>query len=178
MIAHLGMAVLVTGVTIVSMYELSEEVRLEYGEGYQLGEYTYTLKSVKPVTVDNYSAQRGHIDVTKNGELVASLYPEKRDYGQGNEIMTEAGIDGDLFRDLFVALAYPGGKDVWLLNVFYKPFVRWIWIGAAMMGLGGLLAAIDKRYRRVRKIKSKVVTKKVKNELKTGQLDNEQVNTP
>jgi cytochrome c-type biogenesis protein CcmF len=71
--------------------------------------------------------------------------------------MTEAGIDGGLFRDVYVALGDPLDGGAWAIRVHYKPFVRWIWLGALFMALGGILAMMDKRYRA--KSKSKQTTK-------------------
>jgi cytochrome c-type biogenesis protein CcmF len=61
--------------------------------------------------------------------------------------MTEAGIDAGLFRDLFVALGDELDGGAWAVRLYHKPFVRWIWLGALIMGLGGILAASDRRYR-------------------------------
>jgi len=62
--------------------------------------------------------------------------------------MTEAAIDAGLFRDLFVAIGEPlGDQGAWSLRIYYKSFIRWIWMGAVFMAVGGLCAACDKRYR-------------------------------
>jgi cytochrome c-type biogenesis protein CcmF len=77
------------------------------------------------------------------------LRPEKRNYSTGMP-MTEAGIDGGLFRDLFVALGEPLGEaGAWSLRLYHKPFLRWIWLGGLLMALGGLIAASDRRYYRL-----------------------------
>ena len=87
--------------------------------------------------------------MTQNQALVAELYPQKRIYRASGMPMTEAGIDAGVTRDLFVALGEPLGSDgAWALRIYYKPFVRWIWMGGVFMALGGLLAVMDKRYRR------------------------------
>ncbi|MES9845852.1 MAG: cytochrome c-type biogenesis CcmF C-terminal domain-containing protein, partial [Candidatus Sedimenticola sp. 6PFRAG5] len=84
------------------------------------------------------------------GENVVTLYPEKRNYLTSTMPMTEAGIDGKLTRDLFVALGEPlGDKGAWAVRLYHKPFVRWIWLGGIFMALGGLLAASDRRYFRL-----------------------------
>jgi cytochrome c-type biogenesis protein CcmF len=65
--------------------------------------------------------------------------------------MTEAAIDAGLFRDLFVAIGEPlGDQGAWSLRIYYKAFIRWIWMGAVFMAAGGLCAAFDKRYRLAR----------------------------
>jgi len=92
------------------------------------------------------------------------MQPEKRNYGRDQSPMTEAGIDAGFTRDLFVALGESLGNDAWSFRLYHKPFVRWIWLGAVLMGFGGLLAAFDKRYRRMRKIA-------VEPEKKSSQVD-------
>ena len=90
---------------------------------------------------------RGEVVITQNGEQVAVLYPEKRNYRSGMP-MTEAGIDAGLTRDLFVAMGEPLGSDgAWSVRLYHKPYVRWIWLGALIMAFGGILSASDKRYR-------------------------------
>jgi cytochrome c-type biogenesis protein CcmF len=64
--------------------------------------------------------------------------------------MTEAAIDPGITRDVYVSLGDSVGEGqgaAWQLRVHVKPFVRWIWLGCILMGLGGLLAASDRRYR-------------------------------
>ncbi len=152
-IAHIGMAMTVIGVTLVSLYDTEKDVRLEVGQSYEMAGYNFSFKGVESVKVENYVANRASMDVTKDGQLVSAMNPEKRDYGRDQMPMTEAGIDAGFTRDLFVALGEPLGNNAWSFRIYHKPFVRWIWMGAILMGLGGLLAAFDKRYRRVRKVK-------------------------
>ena len=160
-IAHIGMAVTVAGISLTSAYSTEKDVRLVQGQAYQMSGYTFLFNGVKEAKGPNYIAQRGEIVVTRNGENITTLHPEKRNYGPGTMPMTEAGIDGGIFRDLFIALGEPLNNNAWSVRLYHKPVVSWIWIGAGLMGLGGLLAAFDKRYRRVRRRASekKVVDK-------------------
>jgi len=97
----------------------------------------------------NYVADRGTVVVTRAGEPVATMHPEKRAYASGGAIMTEADIDGGLRRDLYVALGEPlGGDGSWALRLYVKPFIRWIWLGALLMAAGGFTVVFDKRFRR------------------------------
>ena len=87
------------------------------------------------------------------------MYPEKRVYRVQRNPMTEAAIDAGITRDLFIALGEPRGADgAWSLRLYVKPFIRWIWLGTIIMSLGGLLAATDRRYRRVKKSADKEAT--------------------
>ena len=95
----------------------------------------------------NYRAVQAWVEVTRNGSKVADMLPEKRVYRVQRNPMTEAAIDTGFTRDLYVALGEPVEGGAWILRVYYKPFVDWIWGGALLMALGGLLAATDRRYR-------------------------------
>ena len=147
---HVGIAVFIVGVSLTSIYSTEKDVRLEPGESYSLGGYDFLLKQVQKVRGPNYLASQGTVEISRGGENVVTLYPEKRNYLTSTMPMTEAGIDGKLTRDLFVALGEPlGDKGAWAVRLYHKPFVRWIWLGGIFMALGGLLAASDRRYFRL-----------------------------
>ncbi|MFI3118787.1 MAG: heme lyase CcmF/NrfE family subunit [Methylococcaceae bacterium] len=147
--AHLGIAVFIVGVTLVSTYSEEKNIRLAPNQSLHLAGYDFLFHGVKPTEGANYTANQGHFTVTENQQLVAELYPQKRIYNASGMPMTEAGIDASITRDLFVALGEPLDDDgAWALRIYYKPFVRWIWIGGLFMAFGGLLAVMDKRYRR------------------------------
>jgi len=95
----------------------------------------------------NYMATRGTVRILRGEQEVLVLHPEKRQYRSQSSPMTEAAIDAGATRDLYVALGEPAGADAWSLRVYYKPFIQWIWLGALVMGIGGILAASDRRYR-------------------------------
>ncbi len=150
MLAHIGMAVTITGITLVSIYSTEKDVRLEPGQSYKLGNYSFKFEGVERIQGANYRAQRGTVIATLNsGQSESIMYAEKRDYGPGSMPMTEAGIDAGLFRDLFVALGEDLGDGAWSLRLYHKPFLRWVWLGAILMSVGGLLASADKRYRKL-----------------------------
>jgi cytochrome c-type biogenesis protein CcmF len=160
MFAHVGMAIMITGVTLTSMYSTEKDVRLETNGHYDVAGYTFTFKQIEQHNGKNFKATRAVVEITQEGKPLTTLYPEKRDYGRDTMPMTEAGIDGRLFRDLFIALGEPLGKDAWSFRIYHKPFVRWIWLGGIFMVLGGLLAGLDKRYRRTRKLPTQQSTHK------------------
>ena len=147
-LAHLGVAVVVTGVTLVSAYNEERDLRMAPGDSLTFGNYQFVFEGAKGLEGANYVAQQGQIQVTRNGDTVVTLYPEKRRYSTSQMVMTEAAIDPGLFRDLYVALGEPLENGAWAVRVHYKPFVRWLWLGGVMMTLGGFLAVLDKRYRK------------------------------
>jgi cytochrome c-type biogenesis protein CcmF len=147
LLAHLGVAVFITGVTLVKGYETETDVRMEVGDTAQMAGYTFRFAAVNEVKGPNYFASRGTIEVTRGSEAVATLNSEKRMYTVQNMPMTEAAIDAGLLRHLYVALGEALGPTTWIVRLYHKPFVGWIWGGCLMMGIGGFLAAFDRRYR-------------------------------
>ena len=139
------------GVTLTSLYSIETDLRLARGEVHKMAGYEFTFEGVRQVQGPNYSADEGLLVVRRDGAEIAQLAAQKRDYQSQMGIMTEAAIDPGLTRDLFFALGESlDGNDEWSMRIYYKPFVRWIWLGALMMGIGGLIAVTDRRYRKVK----------------------------
>ena len=150
MVAHLGVAVFIFGVTIVKTHEVERDVKMKPGDATTIGNLRFTLKEFKEVQGPNYQAVRGLVDVTdisRGDRLVARMEPEKRVYRVQTMPMTEAAIRTGLVRDLYVSLGEPVEGGAWIVRLYVKPFVDWIWGGCVLMALGGLLAATDRRYR-------------------------------
>lgn len=146
-VAHLGLGLCVLGITVTSSFGLATDQRIAPGETARLGDYEIVFQGTRPVAGPNYQALRGEVTVTRSGKPVGTLYPEKRTYVVRSSPMTEAGIDAGWSRDVFVALGDELGDDAWSVRLQYKPLVRFIWFGAIVMALGGILAASDRRYR-------------------------------
>jgi len=149
-LAHFGMAVLVVGVTGVKSYEVERDVRMGIGEQVTIAPYSFKMVGLQEVKGPNYNAVRGEFDVFKDGQFLEKMYPEKRRYFSSAMPMTEAAIDSGFMRDLYVSLgeSLGGTPAQWSVRVYYKPFVPWLWAGVLLMVAGGLLAALDRRYRR------------------------------
>ena len=148
-VAHAGIAVSLVGIALTVEYSDERDVRLEPGESVAMGAYEFRFEGVDGVRGPNYVADQGTISVLRDGELVELLNPEKRRYLARQMVMTEAAIDPGLFRDIYVALGEPLGERAWAVRVHSKPFVRWVWLGGLLMALGGVMAALDGRYRRL-----------------------------
>jgi cytochrome c-type biogenesis protein CcmF len=146
-VAHFGVGLFVLGATIASAFNTEADRSLKVGGTTEVAGYTFMLDSLSNVPGPNYSALRGHVLISRDGEQVADLYPEKRVYRVQRSPMTEAGIDGRISRDLFVALGDPLGDDAWSVRLQYKPLLRLVWLGTIFMAIGGLLALSDRRYR-------------------------------
>jgi cytochrome c-type biogenesis protein CcmF len=151
LIAHLGVAVFIVGVTLVKGYEIERDVRLEVGQSVEVAGDTYTFRGVAPQPGPNYDATVATIDVSRNGRTVTVLNPQKRAYRASGQVMTEASIQTRILGDRYVSLGEPvtadGSSGAWGVRIYSKPFVDWIWGGCLLMAIGGLLAVADRRYR-------------------------------
>ncbi|WP_374981526.1 heme lyase CcmF/NrfE family subunit [Pseudomonas solani] len=146
-LAHLGIAVCALGVVLSSQYSAERDLRLAPGESMELAGYRFVFEGAAHHEGPNFTSDKGTVRVLDGDREIAVLHPEKRLYTVQQSMMTEAGIDAGLTRDLYVALGEPLGDGAWAVRVHVKPFVRWIWFGGLLMGLGGVLAAFDPRYR-------------------------------
>jgi cytochrome c-type biogenesis protein CcmF len=146
-LAHAGIAVCAVGVVLSSISSAERDLRMAPGDVMELAGYQFRFEGAAHHEGPNFISDRGTVKVIEDGREIAVLHPEKRLYRVQNSVMTEAGIDAGFTRDLYVALGEPLGEGAWAVRVHVKPFVRWIWLGGLMMGLGGLLAAADRRYR-------------------------------
>ena len=148
-LAHLGIAIFIIGVTLVKGYETERDVRMNVGDIVKAGGYEFRFDGVQESQGPNYVASRGQVVVSKDGQPVTRLYPEKRQYNSSGMPMTEASIDTGIFRDLYVSLGepIPDSDGAWAVRVYHKPFVDWIWSGCLLMAFGGIFAISDRRYR-------------------------------
>ena len=150
-IAHLGFAACVLGIVATSQYSIEHDLKMRPGDREVLAGYEFTFTELANVRGPNFVADEARIAVSRNGEPVANLTPQKRRYLASGQVMTEASIDPGLFRDLYVAMGEPiGDEGAWAIRLHYKPMVRWMWLGAILMAIGGFTTAFDKRYRRQR----------------------------
>lgn len=157
---HIGIAVFIIGITLTSLYTVEKDLRMAPGDVYTVAGYNFQFNGVKEEDIHNYVSTRGHFTVTSVADdFRAELSPEKRIYRVQQSPMTEAAIDAGLTRDLFIALGEPlDDKGSWAIRIYYKPFIRWIWMGAIIMALGGLFAASDRRYRQTSKVTAKIAS--------------------
>jgi cytochrome c-type biogenesis protein CcmF len=146
-LAHAGVAMFIIGVTFVTQFDIEKDVRMSPGQDVTVNEYRFLFQGVETKQGPNYLSQHGTVSVFEDDRQVAVLHPEKRTYLVQSKPMTEAGIDPGFTRDIYVSLGEPLGNGDWSLRLYYKPFVRWIWLGALLIAGGGLLAASDPRYR-------------------------------
>ena len=146
-LAHLGIAVFLVGALLVEGLAVQRELAVKPGETVTLGARSFRFDGVSETRGPNYVADKGTVQVLRDGRITTTLHPEKRRYAAGGQVMTEAGIAPGLFGDTYVAIGESLGGDAWALRMHVKPFVRWIWAGALLMALGGFVTATDSRFR-------------------------------
>jgi len=146
-LAHFGVALFVAGVLITEASSVESDLRFAPNETRNVGGLDFRFGGVVPAQGPNFKADEGTIEVLRNGTLLTTLHPQKRQYVGGSPVQTKSDIDPGVFRDVYVALGEPLQGGAWAVRVYVKPFVRWIWLGALFMMFGGLAAATDRRFR-------------------------------
>ncbi|GED21107.1 heme lyase CcmF/NrfE family subunit [Halomonas halmophila] len=152
LVAHLGVAVTIIGVSVVANYSIERNVRMAEGDTATLAGYTFTLTELGKRRGANFVADTARLEVRHQGQSQGFVMtPEKRLYLATGMPMTDVALRPGLWRDLYVAMGEELEDGSWALRLQYKPLVRWLWLGALLMAVGGLLAVVDRRYRRRRR---------------------------
>ena len=146
-IAHLGIAVTIVGITMVANYSEETSARMAPGDVAELEGYRFEFVDAGHVEGPNYTSDAARFRIFDGDKQIAVLMPEKRRYTARSQVMTEAAIDVSLWRDVYISMGEPLDGGAWGMRLQVKPFMRWVWLGAIFMAIGGLLAMLDKRYR-------------------------------
>ncbi len=148
-IAHLGVGLFVIGVTITSAFGVETDRAMRIGETSEVAGLQFEFRGLRDIQGPNYVAIEGILEIRDKGEFIGTVRPQKRQYLVQKDLMTEASIYPTWNKDLFVALGEQIGEDTWSIRIQYKPMIRFIWIGAFIMAIGGLISITDRRYRKV-----------------------------
>jgi cytochrome c-type biogenesis protein CcmF len=146
-IAHFGVGMFAIGASGVESYKIEKDVALAPGGSFVIAGYNFRFVDAKDVRGPNYDAVEALVEVTRDGKPVATLKPQKRHFWVQQTDNSQAAISVNWARDLFVAMGNPLGENAWSMRIQYKPLVRYIWLGALVMAIGGFTAATDRRYR-------------------------------
>jgi cytochrome c-type biogenesis protein CcmF len=146
-IAHIGVGMFAIGASGVESYKIEKDVALKPGGTYTIAGYEFRFVNAVDVRGPNYDAVQALVEVTRDGKPVTILMPQKRHFRVQQTDNSKAAISVNWSRDLFVAMGNPLGEGAWSMRIQYKPLVRYIWLGALVMAVGGLVAATDRRYR-------------------------------
>ncbi|WP_439242873.1 heme lyase CcmF/NrfE family subunit [Lonepinella sp. BR2474] len=145
--AHLGVAMTIWGIAFSQNFSIERDVRMKVGDSVQIEDYRFQFNGISEANGANYTGGKAEVAIYQGDKLETTLYAEKRFYTVSKMTMTEAAIDWGLSCDLYVALGESLGDGSWALRLYYKPFIRWIWLGGVLMALGGVLCLFDRRYR-------------------------------
>jgi cytochrome c-type biogenesis protein CcmF len=146
-LAHLGVGVLVVGVT-ASAWQVERVETMRPGDSIDVAGYSFRFEGTQPRVGPNYTAERGRFTVTRDGVPVTIMQPEKRFYPVQRMPITDAAIHTNGFADLYAVISDAVGSDgAWVVRLYYNPLVPWIWFGAVIMAFGGLVSLSDRRLR-------------------------------
>ena len=151
-IAHIGLGLLTLGIAVVQTASIERDSALVVGQSAQLGAYSFRFDGVEPAEGANFNATQAKVTVQRDGVDVAVLQPQKRTYWVQRNAMTEAAIKTQWNQDLFVAMGEDVGKGAWSLRMQVRPLIQFVWFGAIIMMLGGIIAGLDRRYRQLKPI--------------------------
>ena len=140
-LAHFGIAVTILGIGVVSSHSDSKEVILDIGESVKLNNYEFTLLEEGTRKESNFFSQIAYFEVENlaSGKTF-NLKPEKAFYPASKSVMTESAISINLKEDVYISLSERLETGEWIAKIQTKPFIRFIWLGALLMTLGGVFA--------------------------------------
>jgi cytochrome c-type biogenesis protein CcmF len=140
-IAHLGIGLLILGITGSSIWQEEKIARMKIGSEVKIEKYNIVFEKINEIKGSNYVALRGNFLVYNNEKkIVTKLKPENRFYPVKNNFTTEASIHTNLFRDLYIVLGEGNLNDGWIVRIYYNPLVIWIWIGSLVIFMGGIVS--------------------------------------
>jgi len=156
-LAHLGILLSVMGIAITTSLSIEKDIAMQKNQSVEVQGYQFTMDELKKIRGANFDATQAVVSVRKNNQLVATLYPEKRHYVVSQMPMTEASIQYNPLRDIYMAMGEPildanqseADADKWAVRIYIKPGVRWVWWGGFVLALGAILSMFDKRYRKL-----------------------------
>ena len=146
-IAHFGVGVLIAGITVSTAWRSERIETMHAGDTLQIAGRTLRFIGVAEGMIANYQAQRAEIIVNRPGEAPFAVYPERRWYPIAGSSTSNTSITTDGFGDLYLALGENDGNGGWILRAYYNPLVPWVWFGAVLAALGGMVSLSDRRSR-------------------------------
>jgi cytochrome c-type biogenesis protein CcmF len=145
--AHAGLGITMAGIAAMTAWQVEDILVVQEGDSFELAGYTVTLDGVSEVEGPNYRSTVGEVTLSKDGDEIAQMRPEKRFYPVARMPTTEAALDNGFLRDIYVVIGDPQDGGGWAMRSYYKPLANWIWGGAILMALGGALSLSDRRFR-------------------------------
>lgn len=147
LLGHAGLAITCAGIALISTWAAESIQVLKPGQAASVGPYEFTLLTVDDAEGANYRAEIASIKVSRGGRLTGVLHPERRWYPVEAKSTTEAAIDTRWHGDLYAVIGEPDGTGGWVTRFYYNPGVVWMWIGALLMTVAGVVSLTDRRLR-------------------------------
>ncbi|MBE3637089.1 heme lyase CcmF/NrfE family subunit [Mangrovicoccus algicola] len=146
-VAHAGLGVTFIGIAAMTAWQV-EDIRVaRIGDRFEVAGYGISLDAVEDTRGPNYYTTMATMTVWDGDRPLATLHPEKRVYPVAQMPTTEAAIDNGIWRDFYLVIGDPQQGGGYAVRTYVKPFANWIWAGAIIMALGGLLSLTDRRFR-------------------------------
>ncbi len=144
-LAHAGMGIVIAGIAGSSAWTEEKIVSARPGQSFELAGYKIALDAVNPVSGPDYAAIRADMRLIHDGREIASLHPERRSFANGTS--SHVAIRTNLLADVYAVIGEADANGAYVLRLYYNPLVPWIWLGAVVMSLGGLVSLSDRRHR-------------------------------
>ena len=138
---HLGVGILILGITGSSVWQTEKIIKMKIGNETKIEKYNIVFEKISEIKGPNYVALQGNFLIYDDKKkIVTKLKPENRFYPIKNNFTTEASIHTNLFRDLYIVLGEGNLSEGWVVRIYYNPLVIWIWIGALVIFIGGIVS--------------------------------------
>ena len=150
-ISHLGVGFLILGITGSSVWQQEKIIKMKLKNEVKIKNYNIVFEEIDEIKGSNYLALRGNFYVyNEKRKLITILQPENRYYPITNNFTTEAAIDTNLIRDLYIVIGNGNINEGWTVRLYHNPLVMWIWFGAIVIFIGGIISTNNN----LKKIKS------------------------
>jgi cytochrome c-type biogenesis protein CcmF len=145
--AHFGIGMLVVGIVATSAYQEEHILVMKPGQSLAVGGFDVTFAGVDTGRGPNYRSDIADFDVKRDGASVTRLTPAKRLYDAPPQTTTEAGIHASWRGDLYLVIGDAQPEGGYAVRAYFNPLVRFIWLGALIMFIGGGISLSDRRLR-------------------------------
>ena len=146
-LAHGGLGIAVIGIVAITAWRSEAIISMKPGEHVSVAGYDVTYLGDSPLTGANYTGDAGQFRITRDGDDVATVVSEKRQFQPGGMQTTEVGLHQMFSGDLYVVMGDRAGAEGRTVRVYFNPLVSLIWIGSLIMFFGGAVSLTDRRYR-------------------------------
>ncbi|AAV97332.1 cytochrome c-type biogenesis protein CycK (plasmid) [Ruegeria pomeroyi DSS-3] len=140
LIIHFGVVMIGAGMIASGLFQTTQTVAMRIGDRAEAGGYTLTLRELQDTGSANYNARVARFSISRDGELLFEMAPEKRFYPVREMATTEIAIRSSLAGDLYMVMGDEDGQGTVVVRIFWNPLVNWIWLGWLVLLLGALLS--------------------------------------